>query len=570
MAQMYPPVISDDAAPGERALFAALAGAPGSEDWIVLHSLRLAVHPRQHQGEIDFVVIVPDCGVAVIEVKSHLSVARDSQGRWLLGRAQPSQRSPLTQADDAKFAIVEFLRPSLGLTNVHFESCVWFTHAPARRDLQPSIEWGSWQVLDRADLDGDIADRITSVITTGRSERAADRVKPEVRLGPDKTTAMAMLRRLRPALHSELQPADIRRLRSEELARLLDEQLELLNALADNERVLVVGPAGCGKTFMALEAARREVALGRRGLLLCFNRAIAEHLRAEAGDIPGLTVSTLHDVMLDAAGIPAGDHNDREFWEQQLPQAAADELIDQDQSQLVDYLILDEAQDICRPQFLDVLDVLNKGGLRAGRWMFFGDFDSQILYATSPREVMADVAGDFATFGLRVNCRNQPGIGRAAEQWGRSEQSYARYRRGSDGSDPTLHIYTNEEEQQRLLVTSVRELVDEGFGLNEIVVLSRYRESAAARCHDTWLAPLLDDYRRGGAVPRGRLRYSTIHSFKGLEAPAVVLTDVNESTRGPYFDLLNVGITRARDRLVVLATGAGLDQHGIDRHTVQH
>jgi len=64
-------------------------------------------------------------------------------------------------------------------------------------------------------------------------------------------------------------------------------------------------------------------------------------------------------------------------------------------------------------------------------------------------------------------------------------------------------------------------------------------------------------------VRKGRIRYSTIHSFKGLEASAVIITDVTESTRGPYFDLLNVGVTRARDRLVMLGTREGFDQHGL-------
>ena len=57
-----------------------------------------------------------------------------------------------------------------------------------------------------------------------------------------------------------------------------------------------------------------------------------------------------------------------------------------------------------------------------------------------------------------------------------------------------------------------------------------------------------------GLVARpGQVRYSTIHAFKGLEAPAVVVTDLDETTTTDNFDsLLYVGLTRATDRLIAL------------------
>lgn len=48
-----------------------------------------------------------------------------------------------------------------------------------------------------------------------------------------------------------------------------------------------------------------------------------------------------------------------------------------------------------------------------------------------------------------------------------------------------------------------------------------------------------------------RTRWGTIHEFKGLEAPAVILTDVDLS-KGYHRDLLYVGASSATDRLAVL------------------
>ena len=53
----------------------------------------------------------------------------------------------------------------------------------------------------------------------------------------------------------------------------------------------------------------------------------------------------------------------------------------------------------------------------------------------------------------------------------------------------------------------------------------------------------------------------SIHEFKGLEAPAVILTDVDLS-KEYHRDLLYVGASRATDRLVVLEQrGAGGDDN---------
>lgn len=101
MARMMPAYCPDDAAPGERALYAALASAPETDHWIVLHSVAISAHVRQVQGETDFVVIVPNHGVLIIEVKSHKSIERLSDGRWRLGTQAPTARGPFQQASEA-------------------------------------------------------------------------------------------------------------------------------------------------------------------------------------------------------------------------------------------------------------------------------------------------------------------------------------------------------------------------------------------------------------------------------------------------------------------------------------
>lgn len=93
----------------------------------------------------------------------------------------------------------------------------------------------------------------------------------------------------------------------------------------------------------------------------------------------------------------------------------------------------------------------------------------------------------------------------------------------------------------------------EGYNYDDIVVVSPRRDrSTATTTTDPWLARTLV----GGDPTRrrtGRVRYATIHSFKGLEAPAVILTNIDDPATPGFEALLYVGMTRATDRLTIIA-----------------
>jgi hypothetical protein len=113
-------------------------------------------------------------------------------------------------------------------------------------------------------------------------------------------------------------------------------------------------------------------------------------------------------------------------------------------------------------------------------------------------------------------------------------------------------------EQQRLLADAVDRILSEPFTVRELVILSPYRAdcSAAGLATDAPLSSRLGTAVSGSAIEdRTRIRWGTIHEFKGLEAPAVILTDVDLS-KGYHRDLLYVGASRATDRLAVLGQRA--------------
>jgi superfamily I DNA/RNA helicase len=129
---------------------------------------------------------------------------------------------------------------------------------------------------------------------------------------------------------------------------------------------------------------------------------------------------------------------------------------------------------------------------------------------------------------------------------------YRRFRRQDDGVDPSFVTYEANSDTSPQLVQAIRQLRADGYQLEEIVVLSpRRHDSTAETTTDSWLRQVLTP-EEGRSPRKGRLRFSTIHAFKGLEAPAIVLTDLDDQWAPSFDSLLYIGMTRATDRLTAI------------------
>ncbi|MEN9621530.1 MAG: hypothetical protein RL499_1723, partial [Actinomycetota bacterium] len=137
------------------------ATTPKASEWVVFHSLEIARHVSQVQGEADFVVVAPGLGILVIEVKSHESIEADGEGRWRYGNRDWVTRSPFEQASGAQHSIIEYLQSrGAGPVGYPIFHAAWLTQL-SRDRLAKSIGWHEWQLLDAADLG---ADRVRGAI----------------------------------------------------------------------------------------------------------------------------------------------------------------------------------------------------------------------------------------------------------------------------------------------------------------------------------------------------------------------------------------------------------------------
>lgn len=564
MARLIPPFFPESVAPGEQSVYRTLASSTDTDDWIVLHSLNIAEHVRNPEGEADFVVIAPGLGLMVIEVKSHEQIDfRD--GAWYLGHHPPTTRGPFKQASEAMHSIrKELLRKKIDLRSLPTLSAVWFTAVRARTMLKPTPEWSSWQVLDSEDLKQNSIGAIRRVFAGGIAR--LDKTFIGFSYGgvrPDATTAKQIGMLLRPNFELGVVAGDVRAAREHQLVRFVEEQNDALDAMADNPAVLFTGPAGSGKTLLAMEAARRELAMGHCGRLVCFNGLLGRRLICDMQGDSRLSVGTFHRQLLTLTGQNVPSDAGDAFWQVELPERALDVLLESDKDP-ADFLIIDEIQDLLTEAYLEVLDLMVKGGLASGRILLFGDFERQAIFDDGQGlQLLKSRMPYLPSHRLTVNCRNLPRIGYSVNMFSGLTPGYRKFRRSDDGTNPVWLSYARGDDQSPHLRKAVQALREDSFDLSEMVVLSpRGQNSVAATTSDPWLKGLLEP-ADGRPHMNGRLRYATIQAFKGLEAPAVIVTDLDRRLVPNFESILYVGLTRATDRLcgvVEQATGlAGVE-----------
>ena len=105
----------------------------------------------------------------------------------------------------------------------------------------------------------------------------------------------------------------------------------------------------------------------------------------------------------------------------------------------------------------------------------------------------------------------------------------------------------------RSLTDTVERLLSDSVPVEDIVVLSPRRLGNSSLSEVTHIADLpLVDVSRSLEVDQECLKFSTIHSFKGLESPVVIIIDVNGVEENHEQSLLYVGMSRARALLTLM------------------
>lgn len=560
MAIMIPSVISPEVkSPAERKIFEWFQSVPGTDDWIVLHSMGITTHNKVIYGEIDFLVLAPRLGIFALEVKGG-RVKREN-GIWCFtnryGKTNHKSRGPFEQAKDGIFSVVAAMKKRLDGAH-RYLSGVLFGYGVMFPDIEytaSGIEEEQWQVFDSRH-GANVAKFVEQL-----SEGAV--FKWEALYGemsnskmPDTADVKYMASVLRGDFDCAISLGTQLRNAKDALISLTKEQYCCLDQLDDNPRCLIQGPAGTGKTLLAIEEVKKSVARGEKVALFCFNTNLADwmagYFEEMAEPLRPEFVGTFHKYMtriVKVANITLVYPNDpdkvRWYYQEELPEAAQKVL--EDASNRFDKIIIDEGQDLIRDNYLNVMDCCLRKGLDRGRWTMFGDFSMQAIYADGMSgaeliEKLDDIA-TFIRFKLTVNCRNTRPICKEIQTVTGFIAPNGLWTK-VDGPPVQYITWSTMEEQRERLEGLLKQLEESNIAPESITILSpRKREDSVVSMLQTYDVP---DFR----IPQKmNTTFCTVQGYKGLENTVIILTDIEDFSSEK---LMYVGLSRACSGLFIL------------------
>lgn len=563
-------------------MFATLAKLPA--DCVVYYE------PRISCRNPDFVVLLPDLGVLIIEVKGWYPaaiVAADNQRVVVrAGDTETQYDHPDVQAKRYKFSLMDYCRTHRRVAGNLFEDGSGrfrfpFSHMTVLSNISDrQLSQAEWRMVFPAEL-------CVSKDTLAHWEHLSDgeAVKAELfrffnpfwkfpRLNEDQ------MLRLRTIIHPEILIHTPGLVPSSETIKALDLQQERnARSLGDGHRI-IYGIAGSGKTVVLIARARllSQQNPNSRILVLCYNVTLRVYLAECLKDVRNVRVANFHRW----ANLPFikdesdADHGER--WLAELTERRTGE------AGKYDTILVDEAQDFSPVWFRCVVAALKDP--EHGDLLIVHD-SSQGLYGDRKvrwKDVGVRAQGRTERRDLSRNYRNTGEILSLAAQFAR--------RPSNDDSEetasaipvdpalcahrfhmPMLFSFRNRTAELRAVQDIVRRLqIGEfeplpGYRVppSDIGILYRLRswnpefQTLADSPNITWLNRTAADRRK---VCDDNTKLLTIHSSKGLQFRVVIVICSDEMpTRFPNTDaetersFLYVALTRAEELLILTYTG---------------
>ena len=523
---------------------------------LVMHSLaliRLTGDGRPRDAEADFVIFDQSCGVMVVEVKGGGIEFDPRSGQWTsVGRTgQHPIKDPFRQAMSQKHALLSYVQDDpryrqAGLGRLLFAHAVMFPDVDnIERIRMPSVPSA---ILGGRVQMGALPNWVSGVfefwVGDGKREGAPGALGLQVL---EKILCSPIS--VRPLLSLDLATEEAKRV---ELTR---QQSRLLRAIGMRLRATICGGAGTGKTLLALERAREMAGSGKRTLLLCYNRALGDHLKAAAEGIENLHTMTFHQlcdwrvrVARSEIGKDFLQQAERDFprgdrFNVQLPYALA--LAAEETSLRYDAIIVDEAQDFPADFWLPIEMLLADPA--ASHLYAFLDHN-QSIYRTAAKPPINE-----APFLLTTNCRNTRFIHEAAYK---HYTGIATEHSEIDGS-PIEEVVANNPDAQAAKIASAvtRLLVDEKVTPSEVAVLV-LKDSKQAFYDAIGRKPLPRGVQWGVETYRvpASITVDTVSRFKGLEAAIVFLCGFETASPLTDRELVYVGLSRAKSRAILVGS----------------
>lgn len=508
---------------GEMQVYEALRTL--NNQYTVFYSLSwIGVNNKRTVGEADFVIAHPKKGILVIEVKS--GEIEYKNGEWIQTNTRTgiSKRiDPFVQARKSQFELLDRLTKEIKEFKLPMTCyCVWFTSVDISEKATLPPESPKEITLDRLNLayaEKSVDDAYAYWATKYRQvsldqaqfQKVIDVLCPHFHVVPRLKTKI-----------EEMEKSYI---------QLTRQQAALLDFLEEQQTAVIHGLAGTGKTVLAVEKAKRLASQEEQVLFLCFNSFLRDMLKNN-NNIPNVTFHNEHSLAFEIMGHSNSPINEVLAEFEEFLEAVFDE-----ESWEYANIIVDEGQDL-DDRLLNRLYELVKR--KNGCFYVFYDRNQYIMKNHMPKWI-EDAE---CRLVLHKNCRNTAEVFKTScSIIGLDNVTYNEIH----GEIPTAKFYTTESAFNGIVSEFVKRVLDEGLDPSDVVILTaRTEDSSWINMNQKYGGQSISSEKE-----EGKILFTSIRKFKGLEAEAVLIVDVAMSALVDPENrrLLYTGASRAKNLL---------------------
>ena len=537
-----------------------------SDDWHIFQSIPLDT--KRADGEIDFFLLHKSVGAIVLEVKGGIIEAelnKDNVGQWYSTNTQKVKnkiKDPYQQALDQSYKISNYIKNTQTLMyTMNIVSAVAFPDIKELNVETPYIN--NLNTLTAGKFNKNLEKNLLKLLRnknrTPHSESFFNQLIKylEVEFSSDES------------LFSKIKSTEL------ELNKITEEQFQVMQGLESNKKLYIHGPAGSGKTLIAINFVRRMLANDATVIFLCHTTNLGTYLAELFTDSinNNLYVGNIFSVerkiesMIEAHAVFGLSDEQEEKYKKLVSEKEkwlVENTVIGNKKKIeffieniyryfdilnitVDHIVIDECQDF-ETEWLESLELANTYNPQ-GKFYMFGDPGQSSITNWTP-------SFDTPSYKLTKNLRNSDEVNKFINKYFKTGSKSSEIKSGFEVD--LIVLNSNDITQQDKEITNklpelLSELTSKEIELNQIAILCLKQN------HTEQISNIL--YKDKKLYEHEELTIDSCLRYKGLEKDVVIvlLPDWYIYEKDRFLSQVYTGITRPKSLLKVIIGKSNLE-----------